>query len=124
MGMPWEEFLVFYNKRENTTYATVKDWITALYKAADGYVHPVAELIGVSSTTMTRKLKELNIYQRKSVRRNVNQLGDKEKLYLAIPDDVFINMTRKQIAERCGCHIDTFTKLNRKYKRPYHRLQK
>jgi len=125
MGMPWDEFLVFYNKRENTTYSTVKDWISALYKAADGCVSPVAKLIGVSNDTMTRKLKSLKLWEKKEF--NINDrrvvLGEKEKIYLAIPDDVLAELTRTQIIERCGCHKDTFTKMHRKYKRPYYKLQ-
>jgi hypothetical protein len=124
MGMPWEEFLDFYNKRENTSYATVKDWMVELYKAADGCVNPVAVLIGVSNDTMTRKLKSLGLWQKSEFKINAHRikLGDKEKIYLGIPDKVLAELTKKQIIERCGCHIDTFTKMHRKYKRPYRKL--
>jgi hypothetical protein len=123
MKMPWDEFLAFYNKREGTTYGTVEDWIVALYEDADGHVHPVAKLIGVSDDTIVRKLKKYGIFRKRGMRRSTNQLGDKEKIYLGIPDSELAGLTRKQIVERCGCHIDTFTKMHRKYKRPYRKLQ-
>jgi hypothetical protein len=124
MGMPWEEFLTFYNKRENTSYATVKEWISALYNDADKCVNPISELIGVSNDTMTRKLKSLGLWEKNIFKINDHRvkLGDKEKIYLGIPDEILAELTKKQIIERCGCHIDTFTKMHRKYKRPYRKL--
>ena len=124
MGMPWDEFLVFYNKRENTDYGTVKEWLLALYEEADWCVNPVADLIGVSNDTMTRKLKKLELWQKNGFKINDHRkkLGDKEKIYLGIPDSVLAELTKKQIIERCGCHIDTFTKMHRKYQRPYRKL--
>lgn len=123
MGMPWNEFLVFYNKRENTSYATVKDWILALYKDSGYHIKPVADLIGVSEDTMTKKLKELDLfqYQRSYVKRK-KRIGAKESIYLGISDKTLLELTRQQIAERCCCHLDTVTKWMAKYGRAHKKL--
>jgi len=119
MGMPWQEFLVFYNKRENTNYPTVKDWLSTLYMQHSSNVHPVAKIIGVSDETMTLKLKKCGVFKlKKSVNYNRGP-GKKELIYLAISDKTLSELTRQQIAERCGCALCTVGRWTTRYKRPY-----
>ena len=123
--IPWAEYLATYNRMKDTDFKTVKEWISTLYAEHGKYVGPLERIIGVSHHTITKYLEEWGILERKTKGGNnyVNRPpGKKEQLFLAIPDKTFSELTRCQIAARCGISLEYFSALQRKHKRKYRKL--
>jgi len=116
----WESFKVTYNTWNNTSYSTAKEWMTDIYKEYNGFVKPIARMLGISSNATTRYLKKIGVFETKSRGGSVALgTGRKEKLFLDIDEREMVSMTSKEMATKCGCTISTILKLTKKHDRKF-----
>jgi transcriptional regulator with XRE-family HTH domain len=118
----WDSLKETYNRMHNTQYKTSKEWVIELYNKHKKYVSPVSEELGVSFNTVSKYLDGLGVLERKPKGGNnyINRpMGKKEQLFLGITEKTMLELTRKQVMERCGISHTTFNKLAKKYGRTY-----
>ena len=104
----WDDILTNINKEYRTSYESIRDMLKKMYSKISP--NQMGNLIGVSNTTIYKKLDYYGI-RRRHIPGGNNYIGYKKPLFLKIPDEVLVNMTNEEISEEIGCTPEYVRKL-------------
>ena len=103
-NIDWESFMNTYNRMHKTSYTSYKQWIEDLYEKHGKYVSPVAKELGVGFGTMNKYLELWGMLERKPKggARIYDRTTKSQRIFLDMSEETMRELTKDQIAERCG----------------------